>query len=48
MSGNLDLKCLRCETVWVTRDLVIDRKEVQCPVCGEPNDIQHAAERAKP
>lgn len=43
---NGKLTCQRCPTTWVVVDLNPERKVVQCPVCGEPNDIREAIKRA--
>ena len=41
-----ELKCGRCPVRWGVTDLNPERKSVQCPTCGEPNDIREAIKRA--
>jgi hypothetical protein len=43
---NGKLACQRCAREWMVVDLNPERKVVQCPVCGEPNDIREAIKRA--
>ena len=40
------LRCQRCATPWVVLDLNPERKAVDCPICGERNDIREAIGRA--
>ncbi len=42
---NGKLVCKRCPTEWQVVDLNPEYKVVQCPVCGEPNDIREAIKR---
>ena len=46
--SQLDLRCWQCKQMWTVKELLIDRKVVPCQVCGVPNDIREAIERAKP
>lgn len=39
--------CGRCAKQWNVVDLNPERKVVQCPVCGEPNDIREAINRGR-
>lgn len=43
---NGKLGCQRCANTWHTVDLNPERKVVQCPICGEQNDIREAIGRA--
>ena len=36
------LKCGNCSHSWSVRELILDRKAVQCSVCGRLNDINQA------
>lgn len=42
-----DLKCGRCPVTWSVTDLLVARVTVQCPTCGEPNDIMEAVKRGR-
>ena len=43
---NGKLGCQRCANTWTALDLNPERKVVQCPICGEQNDIREAIGRA--
>lgn len=43
---NSKLACKRCPQEWIVVDLNPERKVVQCPLCGEPNDIRESIKRA--
>jgi len=43
---NGKLACQRCANKWQVVDLNPERKVVECPICGEQNDIREALGRA--
>ena len=43
---NSNLRCQRCANKWQVVDLNPERKVVECPICGEQNDIREALGRA--
>jgi NAD-dependent SIR2 family protein deacetylase len=43
---NGNLRCLRCGNTWQVVDLNPERREVDCPVCAQCNDIREAIGRA--
>ena len=41
------LKCFRCHQKYQVVDLNLYRESAQCSICGFPNDLVKAVERAK-
>lgn len=43
---NGKLACQRCANTWDVVDLNPERKVIECPICGQPNDIKESIDFA--